>query len=250
MMKINYLILFILLNFFGCKIYAQDVDNYKYVVVPSKFDFLKERDQFRLNYMTAYLFKQNGFDAYLDDQPLPQDLKDEKCLALYADIEEDSNLFVTKIKIKLRDCNGMPVYSSDEGRSKEKAYKEAYQEALKRAFESLSILSYSYNGIVEKSFGTLSSDDASNESLDQSENLMYKHKDQVYNLKKIEDGFVLQPSGEDEEIKLIQTESGNYIYFDGDIQGVANFSSKKDIVVEYLDKATGKLVTLMYIVKN
>ena len=37
-----------------------NLNNYKYVIVPKKYDFLKEEDQFRLNGLTKFLFEKYG----------------------------------------------------------------------------------------------------------------------------------------------------------------------------------------------
>ena len=43
-------------------VYSQsNLNDYKYVIVPNKFDFLKENDQYQLNSLAAFLFEKYGF---------------------------------------------------------------------------------------------------------------------------------------------------------------------------------------------
>ncbi|WP_417443654.1 hypothetical protein [Joostella sp.] len=121
----------------------ENVNNYKYIVVPKKFDFLKEKNQYRVNTYTKFLFEKAGFNAIYDDQK-PADLQANPCLGLKAEIVDDSNLFTTKLRVSLENCQGNIVYTSDEGKSKEKDYEEAYQDAIENAFVSVKELNYKY----------------------------------------------------------------------------------------------------------
>ena len=45
-------------------VYSQsNLNDYKYIIVPNKFDFLKEKDQYQLNSLAAFLFNKYGFLA-------------------------------------------------------------------------------------------------------------------------------------------------------------------------------------------
>ncbi|WP_417358976.1 hypothetical protein [Galbibacter sp.] len=121
----------------------ESINQYKYIVVPKKFDFLKEPNQYRVNTFTKFLFEKNGFTAIYDDNQ-PQDLRMNPCLGLIANIEDHSNLFSTKLNITLKNCQGLIVYTSEEGKSKIKEYEGAYQDAIKDAFVSVRGLNYHY----------------------------------------------------------------------------------------------------------
>ncbi|APY08989.1 hypothetical protein BWZ20_12080 [Winogradskyella sp. J14-2] len=121
------------------------INNYKYVIIPLKFDFLSEKDQYRLNTLTRHLFKQKGFIALFDKEEFPEELIDDRCKALFADVEkEKSGLFSTRVNITLKDCLGKDVYKTETGSSREKDFKKAYNEALKSAFSSIEFLDYKY----------------------------------------------------------------------------------------------------------
>lgn len=119
----------------------ESINQYKYIIVPKKFEFLKEPNQYRVNTFTKFLFEQNGFTAVYDDAH-PQDLRVNPCLGLKANVLDDSNMFTTKMKITLENCQGDIVFTSAEGRSKIKEYEEAYQDAIRDAFVSVQGLNY------------------------------------------------------------------------------------------------------------
>ena len=123
---------------------AQELNSYKYVIIPEEYDFTKEPDQFQLNSLTEFLFEKYGFQAYMENEELPEDLKRDRCNALFADVENESGLFVTKLVVVLKDCQNKKVFVSEEGRSREKDFKTAYQEALRDAFVSIAALNYNY----------------------------------------------------------------------------------------------------------
>lgn len=138
----------IVLLIFGCMIsfasLAQELNSYKYVIVPEEYEFTEEPDRFQLNSLTKFLFEKYGFEAYMENEELPEDLKSNRCKALFADVENESGLFVTKLVVVLKDCQNKKVFVSEAGRSREKDYKTAYQEALRDAFVSIAALNYKY----------------------------------------------------------------------------------------------------------
>lgn len=124
--------------------FSQKLDSYKYVVIPYEFGFLKKHDQHRVNSLVRFLFKKEGFQVLYNSETFPQDLADDRCLALYVDIDDDSGMFVTKTKLILRDCANKVVFESEEGKSRIKAYEKAYNESISDAFTSVKAQNYSY----------------------------------------------------------------------------------------------------------
>mgnify|MGYP003665840108 FL=1 len=140
----------ILLTFIGFSTFAQtNLDDYKYIIVPKKFDAFKNMNEYQTSTLVKYLFTGKDFNAVYDDN-LPEDLKFNRCLGLSADIQDDSSMFSTKTIINLIDCNDEIVFSSMQGISKEKQYKEAYNEAIREAMRSFNGMNYTYSGKSEK----------------------------------------------------------------------------------------------------
>lgn len=166
----KFLILFLLMC---TSIYAQkrkSVNEYKYVIVPHQFEFFKKPDRYQTSSLTKFLFNKHGFTAFLSNENLPKDLSRNRCLALTANVKDNSGMFATKNTIELRNCNNDVIYTSKEGVSKQKEYKKAYHEAIRRAFTSIQSLNYTYKPSMQKEETPV---------LMHSENNAFKEKQQV-----------------------------------------------------------------------
>ncbi|GGW77553.1 hypothetical protein [Salegentibacter mishustinae] len=139
-------ILFILAFFIGTiSTFAQDLDQYKYIIIPEKFEFSKEENQYQLNALTKFLFEKYGFETLMKSEQKPLDLQENYCLGLTASVKDNSGLFVTKLVVQLEDCRGNIVFESKEGRSRIKEFKDAHHEALRDAFSTIEELNYEYD---------------------------------------------------------------------------------------------------------
>ena len=137
--------LIIAIIFISCSSFSQNsVNDYKYVVVPNKFDFLKEANQYRLNDLTKLLFEKYGFIAIMEEDMLPDDAISNSCLVLKSDVIRENSMFITKLKVKLKNCKGEVIFTSKLGESREKKYPVAYTLAIRQAFNSFEVLNYSY----------------------------------------------------------------------------------------------------------
>lgn len=143
-MSKQYIILFLVLSFFFDGVSQNNINDYKYVVVPTQFDFAAGKDKYRMNTLTRYLFKQDGFLTFYDKEQHPEDLSNDPCLALYADVKNIPSSLSIKVKIELLDCKGNLVFVSDEGRTKVKSFEKGYPLAIREAFESVKLLDYKY----------------------------------------------------------------------------------------------------------
>lgn len=121
-----------------------NLNEYKYVIVSKKYDFLKEADQYQINSLSKFLLNKYGFEALMEGEIYPEDLIRNRCLALKADALKESGMFKTKLKIELTDCNDRVVYTSALGESREKEFKKAYTEAIRDAFKPFEALNYKY----------------------------------------------------------------------------------------------------------
>ena len=138
---IIFLLLFVIISASG----QSSLNNYKYVIVPKKFDFLKEADQYQLNSLTKFLLDKENFTTFFDDESFPEDLVKDRCLALEANVIDDSGLFKTKLTLQLEDCRKNILFTSRQGDSKEKEYQKAYYESLREAFQTFQTINYAYN---------------------------------------------------------------------------------------------------------
>lgn len=141
-MKIKFLLVALLCSVIG---FSQSVNDYKAVIVPLKYDFIKTENQYRLSTMTKSNLNKAGFQAFYTNEQLPEGYGD-RCNLLYVDVKRDNGFLVTKLFVEFKDCYGKVVYTSEIGKSKEKDYEAAYREALDMAFVSISGLHYKYSG--------------------------------------------------------------------------------------------------------
>lgn len=146
-MKRYFLLFLVLLSFSG---FAQNtINNYKYVIVPEKFNFLKQNDQYKLNTLTKALLEDKGFTVYLDNASLPDEIANNKCNALVVDLLEKNTMFSTNLTMLLKDCRGKVIFETKQGKSREKEYTVSYNLALRDAFTSLTETPYAYQPATE-----------------------------------------------------------------------------------------------------
>ncbi len=140
-MKNLFLIVFLLGSLNG---FAQvELNNYKYIIVPKKFDNFKKENKYKTSTLIKHLFTQEGFITAYDDA-LPEELNSNRCLGLLVFLNDESSLFTTKTSLILKDCSSQEVFRTQTGTSKIKDYNGAYSEALTEAFGSIKVLDYKY----------------------------------------------------------------------------------------------------------
>lgn len=141
-MKIKFLLIAILCSVTG---FSQSINDYKAVIIPLKYDFMKSDNQYRIATLSKQNLNKAGFEAFYANEQLPEGYTD-RCQVLYIDVERDNGFLVTKLIVKFKDCFGQVVFASEAGRSKEKEYELAYKESLDNAFKSVYALHYKYSG--------------------------------------------------------------------------------------------------------
>ncbi|MEZ0184515.1 hypothetical protein AB9T89_19890 [Flavobacterium oncorhynchi] len=141
-MKLKVLLTLLLCSVLG---FSQSINDYKAVIIPLKYDFIKTDNQYRLATMTKTNLVKAGFQAFYVNEEIPAGFSD-RCDLLYIDVKRDNAFLVTKLFIEFKDCYGKVIYTSETGRSKEKDYELAYKESLEDAFKSVNALHYKYSG--------------------------------------------------------------------------------------------------------
>lgn len=127
----------------------QNVNNYKYVIVPNIYDFLNSEDEYQLNSISHFLFNKYGFTAIMQNDEFPEDLQKNGCLALRADVIKDKGMFTTKLHVILKNCNDQIIFEGANGESREKKFKVAYNIALREAFLYVKDLKYNYEPLKD-----------------------------------------------------------------------------------------------------
>ncbi|TRO65705.1 hypothetical protein [Christiangramia sabulilitoris] len=252
---------------------AQNINQYKYVLVPEIFEFTNEVNEYQLNSMLKFLLEQEGFNTLMRNEREPQDLNLDPCLGLNAGVRNNSGMFVTKLVIELTNCKGQVVFRSEEGRSREKEYKAAYKEALRDAFNSVKKLEYHYEasdltaetevkenkpaeviitGIPKteesKAGETQNAAQVSATAQPTNKDLNFNFEGKKFLLVETAEGFNLFQQDATEPIAILTrtAKEDSFIYNSLTKQGIAYFDSDNDLVVEYLDQSSGKKISLKY----
>lgn len=146
----KYLIYILFLSLTSSLVAQNNVpEKYKYIIVNSNFDFVKKRDAYSTSSMTKFLFNKIGFEAYLDDDTIPDELAINKCKALFASVIDKSSAFTIKSIIQIKDCKGRVIFTSDEGSSKIKDYDRGYYQSISEAFKSVKLYKHKYDKVEQ-----------------------------------------------------------------------------------------------------
>lgn len=138
------LFLLIVLLFSGLA-FSQSINDYKYASVPARFSIFKNDNFIRLNNLAKLYMQKYGFEAYMTSETLPFDFANSNCNKVFVDLIENNNMFVTKVNVIIKDCNGKVLATSGEGTSREKDLQVAYNEAVRKAFSSFpELVNYKY----------------------------------------------------------------------------------------------------------
>ena len=129
---------------FSSYCFSQTINDYKAVIVPLKYDFLRTENQYRLSTITKHNLLKAGFAAFYANEVLPFEYN-EKCSVLYVDVQKINAFLITKLFVIFKDCYGKEIYKSEIGKSKEKDFELAYTESLNQAFESIYNLNYKFS---------------------------------------------------------------------------------------------------------
>lgn len=143
----KYLVVILLIGLSQFNSFSQEqINNYKYIIVPMQYEFQNSDDEYQINSLLKFLFNKYGYNALLESEDFPNDLAINHCLGLKANVSEVKGGFlVTKVQIDLVDCQNQVIVSSVIGKTKEKAYKTAYNLAIREAFTTFQNFSYKYS---------------------------------------------------------------------------------------------------------
>lgn len=231
----------------------ESINDYKYIVVPSQYGFQKAEDSFQLNSLTKFLFNKAGFTAILSTDDFPNDLASDRCLALTAKLKKKSSMFSTKMNFDLVNCKNVVVFSTNEATSKEKEYKRAYQEVVRKTFEDIKAKNYKFSPkeeivevLTEKNNETKKVEEAVNNTevedssisvvvslatMKNSENSNNTKSTNLLYAQSIENGFQLVDSTP-KRVYIIKETSVKNVYILNDKNGIM-YKHNNDWIVEY-----------------
>lgn len=121
--------------------FAQNETKRTMVIVPKRFEFQKKENQHRINSLVAHLLEKNGYQPLWEDKLHEMNIENP-CENLRIKVLNKSSILTTKVNFELIDCKNQVVFTSEEGKSREKDFTKSYGEALRNAFGSLKKFSY------------------------------------------------------------------------------------------------------------
>ncbi|MES2747838.1 MAG: hypothetical protein V4648_05640 [Bacteroidota bacterium] len=200
---------------------GQNLNEYKYALVPSKFSFLKEDNKYQLNTLAKLFMEKYGFETYMESESAPDEFLTNNCNKVYVDVEKFSTMFVTKLKVVLKDCRGNVLFTSKQGTSKHKEYRVAYNEALRDAFTSFATLNHKYD--ASKATVKQTENTVNNAAVEQPKTVTIENNSTTPNTlfaQPIQNGFQLVNTEPRVIMKLYKTSVKDfYTAVKGDIQG-------------------------------
>ena len=217
-----------------------EVNEYKYIVIPKQYDFQRSDDQYQLNSLTKFLFNKYGFTAYFEDESLPLDVSQDRCLALKADLKKLKGFLITRLQFELIDCEGNVVSSSKIGETKIKQYDTAYNTALRQAFETYQNMNYSYQPKAEIKTPVITNKEVAIKSIQKTESIEQK-KQEVK--EEIKDDVVKQQIETPQVKKTVPVET-----ITEPVKEINNswFANPIDNGFEVVDASKNKIMTLLY----
>lgn len=231
-------IIFLFLLQFACG-FAQNINDYQYVIVPKKFTIFNEEDKFKLNTLTKLVLEKYGFKPFFIND-IPEEISKNRCQILFADLDEKKGLLVTKLKIVLKDCYEKTIFETEYGTSREKDFKVAYNQALREAAKDFDKLNYKFTGkaysVPEKPVV-----DDDKQPVEEPNALSSENPEIFYFAQPIANGYQIVNNEPRVIMRLLNTSQKNvFIGVRGDTRGVVIIKDGKWLF-EYYEE--GKLVS-------
>jgi hypothetical protein len=101
------------------------------ILISNKYEFQKEPNSYNINNMLKAILVSNNYQVYFEDEVLPIEIAQNRCTALNGVLIDNSNLFLTKLKFQIKDCQNNLLFETAEVKSKDKDIQTGFMEAIK-----------------------------------------------------------------------------------------------------------------------
>ena len=125
--------------------FAQTVNNYEMVLVPVKFDFQTEENQYRASTILKSVLTEVGFNASYSNENAKINFAD-RCNLLNANLINQPNLLKTKLQFQLVDCNGKVLFETPVVESKVKDRAVAFRACMDQITDLIKKMGYKFEG--------------------------------------------------------------------------------------------------------
>lgn len=236
-MKKIFLILFAFCSFLS---FSQQINDYEFVMIPTKFKFQDSENQYHLSTLLKFRLEEYGFKAFYTSDQLNTNYGD-RCRYLNVNVVEVNGFLNTKLYVVFNDCHGNEIFKSSMGMSKEKERKKGYTEALEIALKSVKALNYKFNGLHKKEVvNTEVTIQDANEKLDVvNENSLFAQP--------IVNGFQLVDTTPKVVLKIVKTSQSEFYIANSDTKNGVLFKKNNEWFFEYY--ANDKLISEKLIIK-
>lgn len=119
--------------------FAQKVSDYKYIMIPEKFQTFKNSYGLEASLAKALQGKKYEILPEAMDK-WPTVARNNSCNVVTAEVVNDKNLFTNKVILQFKDCNKKVIFES-KGRSDIKEFEEGFADALKEALTKVGVSS-------------------------------------------------------------------------------------------------------------
>lgn len=102
----------------------------KVIIISNKYEFQKEKNTYNINNMLKAILVSNKYQVFFEDEILPVEIAQNRCKALAGVLVDNSNIFLTKMKFQIRDCQNNLLFETAEVKTREKDIQNAYIEAI------------------------------------------------------------------------------------------------------------------------
>ena len=116
----------------------------KVIIISNKYEFQKEKNTYNINTMLKAILVSNNYQVFFEDEVLPVEIAQNRCKALTGVLLDNSNMFLTKMKFQIKDCQNNLLFETAEVKTREKDYQNAYIETVRMLSPELK----KYNGTV------------------------------------------------------------------------------------------------------
>ena len=103
----------------------------KVIIISNKYEFQKEKNTYNINTMLKAILVSNNYQVFFEDEVLPVEIAQNRCKALAGVLVDNSNMFLTKMKFQIKDCQNNLLFETAEVKTREKDIQNAYIEIIK-----------------------------------------------------------------------------------------------------------------------
>ena len=199
------------------------------IVISNKYEFQKQKNSYNINNVLKAILVSNHFQVYFDDEVLPVEIAQNRCDVLTGVLLDKSNMFLTKIKLQLKDCQNNVVFETADVKSREKDIQTAYMEAIKLLSPELK--KYKATLIQKKDVVVTPS-----EIIEKPKISEFKTYLNCRIVEEFSNGVNVVDADQSQILNLLKTRNPNiYIALKGELTGILTVTNNKGIFEYYFD---------------